>query len=79
MDQSHSLVKGYFPTKHTRVFTPLDPAPGQPLTVGCPLLSALSRVPLVFKAPLAPLGKKESEEPEVNLDLLACLDPLASV
>ena len=36
-------------------------------------------VPLVFNAPLAPLGKKESEEPEVNLDLLACLDPLASV
>lgn len=33
----------------------------------------------MFKAPLALLGKKENEAPEVNLDLLACLDPLASV
>lgn len=54
-------------------------APGQPLTAGRPLISALSRDPLVFKDPLAPLGKKESEEPEVNPDPLACLDPLASV
>lgn len=44
-----------------------------------PRLSALSRAPLVFKVPLALLGKKESEEPEVNLDPLACPDPLASV
>ena len=57
----------------------LEQVPGWRLTTGCPLSSALSRVPLVFKAPLALLEKKESEEPEVNLDLLACLDPLASV
>lgn len=49
------------------------------LTAGLPLASALSRAPLVFKAPLALLGKKESEEPEVNPDPLACLDPPASV
>ena len=54
-------------------------APGRPLTTGHPLLSVLSRVPLVFKDPLALLGRKESEEPEVNPDLPACLDPLASV
>lgn len=41
--------------------------------------SAHHRALLVFKAPLALLGKKENEAPEVNLDLLACLDPLASV
>lgn len=34
---------------------------------------------MVFKDHLALLGKKEREELEVNLDLLACLDPLASV
>lgn len=33
----------------------------------------------MFKVPLALLGKKENEEPVVNLDLLACLDLLASV
>lgn len=56
----------------------LEPAPGWPLTAGRSP-SALPRAPLVFKAPLALLGKKESEEPEVNLDPLACPDPLASV
>ena len=37
-----------------------------------------SLAPLVFKAPLA-LLEKASEETKVNLDLLACLDPLARV
>lgn len=46
---------------------------------GCLLLSAHCRVLLVFKDPLALLERKESEVLEVNLDLLACLDPLASV
>lgn len=45
----------------------------------CPFLPAVSRAPLVFKDPLALLGRKESEEPEVNPDLPACPDPLASV
>ena len=35
-----------------------------------------SLAPLVFKVPLALLEKKEIKE---NLDLLACLGPLASV
>lgn len=34
---------------------------------------------MVFKVPLALLGKKESVVPEVNPDLLACPAPLASV
>ena len=38
-----------------------------------------SLAPLVFKVPLALLEKKTSEEPKVNPDLLACLDPLAIV
>lgn len=42
-------------------------------------LSAHSRALLVFKVPLALLGKKENEEPVANLDLLACPDLLASV
>lgn len=61
----------------------LQPAPelasGRALSTGCPLFSALSRAPLVFKDPLALLEKKESEELGVNPDLPACLDPLASV
>lgn len=57
----------------------LELASGWALSTGCPLFSALPRAPLVFKDPLALLEKKESEEPEVNPDLPACLDPLASV
>lgn len=57
----------------------LELASGRAPTTGCPLFSALSRAPLVFKDPLALLEKKESEEPEVNPALPACLDPLASV
>lgn len=50
----------------------------------CPTLQGLSlfahsRALLVFKVPLALLGKKENEEPVVNPDLLAFPDLLASV
>lgn len=54
---------------------------GSPTSAGgsqAPRSPVHSRAPLVFRVPPALLGKRESEEPEVNLDPPACPDPLAS-